>query len=182
MRARLVLTIVGAVTLGLVVGCAPQVPPDTPDLRMEKARALAALEAGDGAGYERTLDQGASVALDSTLDELVLQLARELTADEQDDVEYVMRDALAGVLTLEEWQQAAAEIYSTHFTPAELDTALRFYSSPVGTKILGLRSTLEQEMSAAVEAIVGQRLEKFINLVDQGLAELFPELDEGVEG
>jgi hypothetical protein len=156
--------------------------PDTPELRLEKARALAALEADDGAGYEKTLNLGASLAKDSSLDELVLELGRELTDGEVLDVEGVMRDALAGVLTTEEWQQAAAAIYAEHFTPAELDAAMKFYASPVGVKILGLRSTLEQQMGASVEAIVGQRLEEFIGFVDQGLAELFPELDEGVEG
>jgi hypothetical protein len=175
------MSMTGAVTLGLVVACAPQALPDTPELRMEKARALAALESDDGAGYEKTLDLGASLAKDSSLDELVLALGRELTDEEVLDVEGVMRDALAGVLTNEEWQQAAAEIYAEHFTPTELDAAMEFYASPVGAKILGLRSTLEQQMGASVEAIVERRLEEFIGLVDQGLAELFPELDEGVE-
>ncbi len=176
------MTVAGVVVLGLTLACAPRSLPDTPELRMEMARALAALEARDGAGYAKTLDLGASLATESALATLVVELGRELTSDEEDDVGGVMRDALADVLTLEEWQQAAAAIYAEHFTPAELDAAMKFYASPVGIKILGLRSTLEQQMGASVEAIVGQRLEEFIGLVDQGLAELFPELDEGVEG
>jgi hypothetical protein len=180
MRTTTALTnLATAMLVVLVTACAQPAPPDTPELRMEKARAVAGLEADDGAGYGRTLDLGASLATDSTLDELVLELGRELTADEELEVESVMRDALAGVLTQEEWRQAAAEIYAEHFTPEELDAALRFYSSPVGAKILGLRSTLEQQMGAAVEAIVEQRLEEFIGLVDQGLADLFPDLEQG---
>jgi hypothetical protein len=168
-----------AVVLVLVMACVPASPPDTPESRMERALALAEMEIGQGGAYEETLDLGASLATDSALDELVLELGRELTADEELEVESVMRDALAGVLTQEEWRQAAAEIYAEHFTPEELDAALRFYSSPLGAKILGLRSTLEQQMGASVEAIVEQRLEEFIGLVDKGIADLFPDLEQG---
>jgi hypothetical protein len=164
------------------MGCAPEAPPDTPELRMEKARALAALEAGDGGGYEETLDLGASLATDSTIDALVLELGRELTDEEGLAVQGVMRDALAEVLPPDEWQRAAAEIYAEHLSPAELDATMEFYTSPVGAKILGMQGTLDEQMGDAVDALVEQRLEEFIGLVDHGLAKLFPELDEGVEG
>jgi hypothetical protein len=182
MMTKSIALIAGVVAFGLVVGCAPEAMPDTPELRLEKARALAALEAGDGGGYEETLDLGASLATDSTVDALVLELERELTDEEEAEVRGVMRDALAEALPAEEWQRAAAEIYAEHFSPAELDAAIEFYTSPVGAKILGVQSTLDRQMGDAVDAIVEQRLEEFIGLVDLGLAELFPELDQGGEG
>jgi hypothetical protein len=182
MRTRSLLTIVGVVILGLVVGCEREALPDTPELRMEKARALAALEAGDGGGYEETLDLGASLATDSTVDPLMLELGRELTDQEKLEVQGVMRGALAEVLPPDQWQRAAAEIYAEHLSPADLEAVMEFYTSPVGAKILGLQSTLDEQMGDAVDAIVEQRLEEFIGLVDQGLAELFPELNEGGEG
>lgn len=182
MTARSSMTTAGALTLGLVfsVACAPQQLPDTPELRMEKAQALAALEVGDGGGYEETLDLGAALARDSVLDALVLELGRELTHEEGYEVQAVMRNSLAEVLTPEEWQRASSEIYSENFTPAELDAAMEFYASPVGAKILGLQNTLDQQMGDAVDEIVEQNLDRFIGKIDEGLVELFPHLAEEV--
>jgi len=167
-----------AVLLVLAMACAQSVPPDTPELRLEKALALAAMEIGDGGAYEDTLDLGASLAIDATHDALVLELGRTLTGEEIQQVEAVMRDALAEIVTADEWLQAAAGIYAAHFTPAELDAAMKFYSSPVGAKILGSQSTLDNAMADAVDVMVDERLEEFIELVDDGLTELFPEVEE----
>lgn len=181
MTTRSIGTAMGFLILGLVIGCAPQAPPDTPELRLEKAGVLASLEVGDGGGYEETLDLGAALARDSVVDALVLELGRQLTNEEGHEVQAVMRNALASVLTPEEWKSAAAEIYAGHFTPAELDAAIEFYSSPTGAKILGLQNTLDQQMGDAVDDIVDQDLDDFVGMIDTGLAELFPQLAEEVE-
>jgi len=173
--------VTGVVMLGLVIGCAPQAPPDTPELRLEKAQALAALEVGDGGGYEETLALGADWAADSTRTALMLELGRDLTDAELQQVEGVMHDALSKVLSSEEWVAAAAAIYAEHFTSAELDAALEFYSSPAGARILEMQSSLDRQMGDAVDAIVEARLVELIDLVDQGLAATFPELVEEEE-
>jgi hypothetical protein len=145
---------------------------------MEKAMALAAMAIGEGGAYDETLDLGASLAKDATVDALVLELGRELNEEEIVDVQSVMRDALAQIVSADAWAQAAAEIYAAHFTAAELDAAMEFYSSPVGAKILGLTGMLDDAMADAVDVMVDARLEEFIGQVDGGLIELFPELEE----
>lgn len=181
-KSRSIVTNAGVVFMGLIVlvACAPQAPPDTPELRLEKAQALAALEVADGGGYEETLDLGASLAKDSVVHALVLELGREITDEEGYEVRAVMRNSLADVLTPEEWERAAAAIYAEHFTPAELDTAIEFYTSPVGAKILGLQNTLDSQMGDAVDEVVEENLDRFIGMVDEGLTEVFPELAEEV--
>ncbi len=183
MRMRsLLMAVVGVAGLAMMIACAAPVPPDTPELRIEKAGELAALELNDGGGYEETLDLGASFAGDATSDALVLELGRELTDEEELQVRAVMRNALAEVLTPEEWQRAAAGIYAANFTVAELDAAIDFYTSPVGAKVLGLQNTLDQQMGDAVDIVIDARLDELTAKIDGGLAELFPDLDEGAEG
>jgi hypothetical protein len=165
-----------ALAAAVVAACAPTAPPDTPELRMERARALAELELGAEGAYQETLGLGASLATDATTDALIVELGRELSEDEASSVHGVMRSAIARVLTPERWMSAAAEIYAAHFSVAELDQAMMFYSSPVGAKIMSLQGTLDNEMGSAVEAIIDAELESVIGAVDRGLEELFPEL------
>lgn len=161
-----------AVALG---ACAPVEPPDTPELRMDKARAMARLEIGGG-GLERTLDLGASLATEATADALVLELGREPTAGERARVEAIMRTSLAEFLTAEVLEDAAAEVYAAHFTAAELDRALAFFASPTGAKIVGLQRQIEDELGIALEAVVEAHLDAFITSVDEGLARELPGL------
>lgn len=163
------------VVVVVAVACTPATPPDTPELRLEKAQALARLEV-EGGGLEETLDLGASLAAESTADALVLELGREPTAEEQAAVKRVMRSSLAEVLTAEKLGDAAARVYADHFTAAELDQALAFFSSPSGTKILSLQGQIDDEVGSAVEAIVEARLVDFVASVDEGLAREIPEL------
>jgi hypothetical protein len=170
--------LIGTVAVMGLLACAPQAPPDTPELRMERARALAEMELGAGGSYQKTLDLGASLAAGATADALTVELGRELSDEEASSVHGVMRAAIAEVLPPERWASAAAEIYAAHFSVAELDQAMTFYSSPVGAKIMSLQGTLDDEMGTAVEAIIDVELDTVIGAVDRGLAELFPELAE----
>lgn len=172
--------IVAGFGLITVVACAPQPTPDTPELRLEKARALAALQVGEGGGsYEETLDRGAALALEATTDALTIELGRELSDQEALEVEAVMRGAIAEALTPERWAAAATDVYAAHFSAADLQAALDFYSSPVGIRILGLQATVDQQMADAVEDIVVADLEVVTAAIDAGIGELFPELAEG---
>ena len=165
----------------VVVGCAPQAPPDTPELRMEKARAIAMMEVDDGGPYQETLDLGASLATDATTDALTLELGRELADEESLEVRALMRAGIAEVLTAERWTAAAAEIYAANLTAAELGAVLEFYGSPAGSKVLGIQTALDDQMGTAIEEIIEADLDAFSARVDSGLAGIFPELAEELE-
>jgi SepF-like predicted cell division protein (DUF552 family) len=174
MRSRATSVFLGAVVV-IVAACTQATPPDAPGLRLERARALAHLEV-EGGGLEETLDLGASLAAELTADALVLELGREPTVEEQAAVERVMRSSLAEILTAEDLENAAAQVYAGHFTVAELEDSLAFFGSPTGTKILDLQGRIDRELGAAVEAVVETRLDDFIASVDEGLARELPGL------
>ncbi len=132
--------------VGLVVGCGQVAPmEDSPENRLEQARALTALEVESGA-LDSMLDQGAELARESTADLLVLELEREPTPEEMKDVEAVMRAGLAEFLTAELWQEVVAKVYAENFTAAELQQTVAFYTSPAGLKILSLQRSLDAEV------------------------------------
>jgi hypothetical protein len=168
--------VVGA---ALAVGCGGP-PPDTPELRQEKALEVARLEVEKG-GLDEALDSGADYALAASLDALAGELGREPTEDEAARVRAVLRSALAEVLTAERWQRAAAAVYAGHLTPAELEALAAFYRSPTGTRLLGLQSEISSDLGDAAEEILGQGEDEFARLVDEGLAEEFPELEPETE-
>lgn len=151
--------------------------PDTPDLRLEKARELVRMEI-EGGALDETLDLGADLAFAASVDALEAELDRELTTDEEVRVRRVMRDALAEIVTEPAWSEAVAEVYARHFTPAEMQAAIEFYSSPTGMRVLALQGTLHSEVGDATEAILEAQLETYIDTVDAGIAAEFPEVVE----
>jgi len=159
----------------LTLACAaPTAPPaeDTPENRMERSQVLARMEV-DGGALDATLDLGASLAHDFTNDMLTIDLGRELSTEEQQKVLGIMRATLADVLTRERFEEAVAEVYAKHFTPAELDEAIAFFASPTGAKTLSLQGVITDQVGDAAEAIVEEHLEAFSSAVDQALAAEF---------
>lgn len=169
-------------TLAVIVGlgaCSQPAPlADSPEARLEQARALTALEVESGA-LAAMLDEGAALARDATADLLMLELEREPTAEDLADVEAVMRAALAEFLTAELWQETVAAVYAESFTAAEIQEAVAFYGSPTGQKILSHGSALDDAVGDAVEAALGVHYDEFAERVDSALAERFPGLGEG---
>jgi hypothetical protein len=162
-------------TLVLAAACAPSADlPDTPELRLEKAGVLARMER-EGGAYDETLDLGASLALESTSDALTLELERELTAAERERVETIMRSVLAEFLTADVWENALTQVYATQFTPAEIQAAIDFFSSPLGKKILELQATIDAQTGDAVEEVIDSSLEQVIQRIDEELTKAFPE-------
>jgi len=162
----------------LVTACAGQAPADTPEARAEQARIVVGLEISGGV-LDETLDLGADLAYEQSAQTLALELRRELTEQERERVQAVLRSALAEILTRERFEDALVAVYAAHFTPAELKLAADFYRSPVGTKILATQATVTDEVGKATEAIVEERLDEFIRTVDERLAREFPELAGG---
>jgi len=167
-------------TLMLIITACSQGPgpsPDTPELRLEKAREMARVEIAGG-GLDMALDLGAELGVEAAGVNLEATLGRELTGEERAAAAAIIRATIAEFLTPEAWTEAVAGVYAAHFSPDELDAAIEFYSSPTGAKILSLHATLNDDVGAATEAILGADLEAFISRVDEALAARFPELKE----
>ena len=167
------------VAVSMFVACSQPAPiADTPEARLEQARALTAIEVESGA-LDDMLDEGAALAREATADMLMLELEREPTTEDLAQLEAVMRAALAEFLTAELWQETVAQVYAENFTAAELQETVAFYTSPTGLRILGLGRTLDEAVGGAVEAALEVHSEEFAARVDAALEESFPELAEG---
>ena len=165
--------------VALAFACAQTpLPADTPEDRLEQARALTALEVESGA-LDDMLDEGAALARQATADLLMLELEREPSQEDLARLEAVMRAGLAEYLTAELWQETVAKIYAENFTAAELRDPREFYESPAGRKILSIQRSLDAEVGDAVEAALDVHSEEFTARVDAALAVSFPELAEG---
>jgi len=167
------------VAASMFVACSQPAPiADTPEARLEQARALTAIEVESGA-LDDMLDEGAALAREATADMLMLELEREPTTEDLAQLEAVMRAGLAEFLTAELWQETVAQVYAENFTAAELQETVAFYTSPTGLRILGLGRTLDEAVGGAVEAALEVHSEEFAARVDAALEESFPELAEG---
>jgi len=161
------------------VGCGQVAPlEDTPENRLEQARALTALEAESGA-LDEMLAEGAALAREATADMLMIELEREPSAEDLAQLEAVMRAGLAEFLTAELWQETVAAVYAENFTAAELQETVAFYGSPIGQKILSHGRVLDKAVGEAVESALEVHSDEFATRVDAALAETFPELAEG---
>ena len=179
MWKKCVLPLAAVFVLMMAVGCAQPAPiADSPEARLEQARALTALEVESGA-LDEMLDEGAALAREATADMLMFELEREPSAEDLAQLEAVMRAGLAEFLTGELWQETVAEVYAENFTAAELQETVAFYTSSTGRKILGLGRTLDEAVGDAVEAALEVHSDEFAARVDAALAESFPEFAEG---
>jgi hypothetical protein len=169
------------VALPLAVACAgPAQVPDTQEARQEGARTIARLSVESGSLREM-IDDGAKLAQASTAESLKLELKRELTDAEEEQVLEIFREALAEILTQKEYEEIMIGVIAAHFSAPEMAEALAFYQSPAGAKILRLESALAQEVDAKTDALFDDRLDDFIARVDRELANEFAELREGDE-
>jgi len=167
------------VAVSMFVACSQPAPvADTPEARLEQARALTAIEVESGA-LDSMLDEGAALARQATADMLMLELEREPSDEDLAQLEAVMRAGLAEFLTAELWQETVAKVYAENFTAAELQETVAFYTSPTGLRILGLGRTLDEAVGGAVEAALEVHSDEFAARVDAALEESFPELAEG---
>jgi hypothetical protein len=151
---------------------------DSPETRLDQARALTALEVESGA-LDGMLDEGAALARDATADMLMIELEREPTEEDLATLESVMRAGLAEFLTAELWQEAVAKVYVENFTAAELQATREFYLSPAGQRILRLQRSLDDQIGDAVETVLEVHSDEFAGRIDAALAERFPEFAEG---
>jgi hypothetical protein len=126
---RSILLGVPALSIIIAGACAPGAPVEEgPEQVAQKARELARLEI-DGGVFEAIHDEGAELALDSMTETLKLELQRELTEEEGTRVREIVREALAEVLSEDEWEENLTQAYSGHFTASELETIIAFFRS-----------------------------------------------------
>ena len=178
MWRKCVLPLAAVFVVMMAVGCSQPAPiADSPEARLELARALTAVEVESGA-LDDMLDEGAALAREATADMLMLELEREPSQEDLAQLEAVMRAGLAEFLTAELWQETVAKVYAENFTVAELQATMQFYQSPAGQKILSLQRSLDAEVGDAVEAVLEVHSDEFTARVDAALAERFPELNE----
>jgi len=177
---RTTFNLISIVVAALIfVACAQPVSiEDSPEARLEQARALTAVEVESGA-LDEMLDEGAALAREATADMLMLELEREPSEEDLAQLEAVMRAGLAEFLTADLWQEAVAKVYVENLTAAELQATREFYLSPTGQKILSLQRSLDTEIGDAVEAVLAVHSDEFANRIDSALAEKFPEFAEG---
>jgi hypothetical protein len=179
MWKKVVLTLTAVFVVMMAVGCGQVASiENSPESRLEQARALTALEVKSGA-LDAMLDEGAVLAREATRDLLMLELEREPSAEDLARLEAVMRTGLAEFLTAELWQETVAAVYAENFTAAELQETVAFYGSPTGQRILSHGRALDEAVGEAVEAALEVHNDEFAALVDAALAESFPELAEG---
>ena len=179
MWKKCILPLAAVFVVIMAVGCSQPAPiADSPEARLELARALTAIEVESGA-LDDMLDEGAALAREATADMLMLELEREPSKEDLAELEAVMRAGLAEFLTAELWQETVAKVYAENFTAAEMQETVTFYNSPTGLKILGLGKTLDEAVGDAVETALEAHSDEFAARVDAALAETFPELAEG---
>jgi hypothetical protein len=165
--------------LGLIVACAGAGPiVDSPEAREEHARAIVRLQLDTGE-LEQKLDNGAELASANSLDAIELELGRDLNAQEQERVFGIMRGVLGEFFTEEIWANVLTEVYTAHFTAAELHEVLTFYESPTGRKTLELGEQLSAEIDEKAIMVFESRIDDFTLRVDEELAKAFSELDRG---
>ncbi len=94
----------------MICACSQPAPiADSPEARLEQARALTALEVESGA-LDAMLDEGAALARQATADMLMIELEREPSEEDLAKLEGVMRAGLAEFLTAELWQETVAKV------------------------------------------------------------------------
>jgi len=153
----------------LTIGCASHDGADASRTAEEAAQQLSRLSIELGA-LDSALGRAADWTWNASNDALTLELGREPSEEENDRGRAILREVLAEFLTPELWEKSITSVYVDRFTPAELNEIVRFYSSPVGRKVL----SLEDEVTDAVddeiaEAFGEERLEEFIARVDEAL-------------
>jgi hypothetical protein len=179
MWKKCVLTLAAIFVVMMTVGCGQVVQiEDSPENRLEQARALTALEVESGA-LDDMLDEGAALAREATAGMLMLELERQPSEEDLAQLEAVMRDGLAEFLTAELWQETVATVYAKNFTATELQATTEFYESPAGRRILSIQRSLDAEVGDAVETALEVHSDEFAARIDAALAERFPELAEG---
>ena len=164
------------VTMVALAGCAPE--KDTPELRLQLAKEIAAFEVEHGA-FDSALDRGANIALSASLVTLGEQLNRPTTEADKERLQGIIREALAEFMTKEAWIKVESDAYARHLTAAELGDLMAFYKTASGSKLVTVQSALTSEMSDEAEKIFAANRDSFVKRVGEAVDKAFPEIAPG---
>jgi uncharacterized protein len=81
-------------------------------------------------------------------------------------------DAALGDLPLDEMINAVVAVYQRHLSKTDLEELLRFYSSPVGQKLIREQPVIMQESMQAGAEIQNKRMDEILAKVDKSLQKL----------
>jgi hypothetical protein len=171
----------GMIVLAAVIalaGCAPQ--KDTPELRLERAKEVAALEAQHGAA-DGALDRAANIALAASLGTLGEELGRPTTEADKERLHGILREALAEFITQEAWIKVESAVYARHLTAAELGKLAAFYRTSAGGRLLTVQSALTTEMGEAAEKLFAENREAFAKHVEAAVIKAYPEIGQEIK-
>lgn len=164
---------IGMAALLALAACAPE--KDTPELRLERAEEVVALEVEHGV-FDSALDRGANIALGDSLVALGQQLGRPTTDADKEQLRGILRGALAEFMTKGAWTKVATTVYAAHLTASELGDLATFYRTASGSKLLNVQSALATEMSDAAEKLFAENRESFEKRVGEAVDKAYPEL------
>ncbi len=83
-----------------------------------------------------------------------------------------MIDDMFGEMHVDEFVDVSISIYQNHLTKSDIDEIIKFYSSPVGQKLLREQPQMMQESMKAAGEIQQKRMESISQKMDQRMQEL----------
>jgi len=93
------------------------------------------------------------------------------TAKEVETLRGVIDDAV-GVISLDEMINAVIPIYQRHLSKTDLEELIRFYSSPVGQKMIREQPQIMQESMQAGAEVARKHMDEIMTKVDRRVQEL----------
>jgi hypothetical protein len=124
------------------------------------------------------------VAVMDNMKQIMRQSAEESFREKVPNPTPKQLEALRGLfddidVPLDEMINAIVPIYQRHFTTADLDELIRFYSSPVGQKLLHEQPQLLQESMRAGAAIQQKRMDEIKAKIRERIEKLIEAGDDG---
>jgi hypothetical protein len=107
--------------------------------------------------YEALTAQAANSMLVSCKEDFERELDRELYETEYEELREVMKRTLMDVFTPQAWEEAIVPVYMKHFTADELRDLLRFYETPVGSKLLENQASLRNDYRQVAKRMAEER-------------------------
>jgi hypothetical protein len=107
--------------------------------------------------YEALTEQAANSMLVSCKEDFEQELDRELYETEYEELQEVMKRTLMDVFTPQAWEEAIIPVYMKHFTGDELRDLLRFYETPVGSKLLETQAPLRNDYRQVAKRMAEER-------------------------
>jgi len=122
-----------------------------------------------------------------TLDELTMELLKimdsenvykntlKITLDNQPTLKNVRSEVdqfVEKYLSYDEIKNDLAKIYKNHFTMEEIETFIKFYSTPTGQKFIKLQSTIVEEAQMISQSIIQKHMAELQQMIEKKFLKL----------